>query len=173
MKAKNVLLFAMCCLLVIAQGIAVKTYTTMTADSAVRECQNYDQLEPVYQGDASSCGDYCLANHADACEWNSGTGDCYVEFGTDCAVEGTFEGWYAEVFALGSMEADSAVRQCQDFDQFEPVYEGDAASCRDYCAGNHADACEWNSGTGDCYAEFGTGCAVEGGYSGWYSAVKQ
>jgi WSC domain len=69
----------------------------MQADSAVRGCSNWTWWSPVYKPDAGTCAAYCSQNGADACEWY-GNGDCYVEFGTGCSVQGGFPGWWAAVF---------------------------------------------------------------------------
>ena len=70
---------------------------SMQRDSAVRGCSNWSWWSPVYQPDPGSCHAYCSQNGANACEWNE-NGDCYVEFGTGCSVQGGFPGWWAAVF---------------------------------------------------------------------------
>ncbi|HSK79380.1 MAG TPA: WSC domain-containing protein [Thermoanaerobaculia bacterium] len=70
----------------------------------------------------------------------------------------------------GSMQADSAVRGCSNWNWWSPVYQPDPGSCYTYCAQNGANACEWY-GNGDCYVEFGSGCYVQGGFPGWWAAV--
>lgn len=69
----------------------------MQANSAVRGCSGWYWWSPVYQPDPGSCYTYCAQNGANACEWN-GNGDCYVEFGSGCSVQGGFPGWWAAVF---------------------------------------------------------------------------
>jgi hypothetical protein len=69
----------------------------MQADSAVRGCSNWSWWSPVYQPDPGSCHSYCAQNGANVCEWY-GNGDCYVEFGSGCSVQGGFPGWWAAVF---------------------------------------------------------------------------
>lgn len=69
----------------------------MQADSAVRGCSNWSWWPPVYQPDPDACYAYCAQNGANACEWYV-NGDCYVEFGSGCYVEGGFGGWWAAVF---------------------------------------------------------------------------
>jgi WSC domain len=69
----------------------------MQADSAIRGCSGWSWWSPVYQPDPGSCHAYCAQNGANACEW-SGNGDCYVEFGSGCSVQGGFPGWWAAVF---------------------------------------------------------------------------
>ena len=68
----------------------------MQPDSAVRGCSNWSWWSPVYKPDAGSCYTYCAQNGANACEWY-GNGDCYVEFGSACYVQGGFGGWWAAV----------------------------------------------------------------------------
>ena len=68
----------------------------MQPDSAVRGCSNWSWWSPVYKPDAGSCYTYCAQNGANACEWY-GNGDCYVEFGSGCYVQGGFGGWWAAV----------------------------------------------------------------------------
>lgn len=72
--------------------------------------------------------------------------------------------------SLGPMQTNSAA-SCSNWTWWNPVYQPDAESCRNYCIQNGADACEWNT-AGECYVEFGTSCTTVGGYPGWYSAVK-
>ncbi len=71
--------------------------SSMQADSAVRGCSNWYWWSPVYKPDPGSCYTYCAQNGANACEWNQ-NGDCYVEFGSGCFVQGGFPGWWAAVF---------------------------------------------------------------------------
>ncbi|HEX2254322.1 MAG TPA: WSC domain-containing protein [Thermoanaerobaculia bacterium] len=85
--------------------------------------------------------------------------------------------WRNSIFATGvtpspqgGMHADSAVRGCSNWTWWAPVYQPDPGSCYTYCDQNGADACEWY-GNGDCYVEFGSGCSVQGGFSGWWAAV--
>src|SRR5207244_11319929 len=77
-------------------GATSDSITCMHPDSATRCYNNYSQWSPVYQSSADACRNYCNSNNAQACEWNSGTGDCYVEFGASCLQSG-FPGWYAGV----------------------------------------------------------------------------
>ncbi len=70
----------------------------MQPDSAVRGCSNWSWWSPVYQPDPGSCHTYCAQNGANACEWDVNNGDCYVEFGGGCSVQGGFPGWWAAVF---------------------------------------------------------------------------
>lgn len=70
---------------------------SMQPDSAVRGCSNWSWWSPVYQPDPGSCHTYCAQNGANACEWYV-NGDCYVEFGSGCSVQGGFPGWWAAVF---------------------------------------------------------------------------
>lgn len=69
---------------------------SMQADSAVRGCSNWSWWSPVFQPDPGSCRTYCAQNGANACEWFA-NGDCYVEFGSGCSVQGGFPGWWAAV----------------------------------------------------------------------------
>lgn len=70
-----------------------------------------------------------------------------------------------------AMQPHSAVRQCSGLDTWSPIYKRTSNECLSYCAANGADACEWAAGNGDCYVEFGSGCQVEYGYSGWSAYV--
>lgn len=79
-----------------ATGLTQPPTGTMHPDSAVRGCSNWSWWSPVYQPDPGSCRSYCAQNGADACEWY-GNGDCYVEFGRGCHVQGGFPGWWAAV----------------------------------------------------------------------------
>jgi hypothetical protein len=70
----------------------------MAPASGVRGCTNFVAWPPVFKPDHSSCLTHCTANNANACEWFQNTGDCYVEFGSDCYVDTTaFGGWWALV----------------------------------------------------------------------------
>lgn len=75
------------------------TCGTMQQDFAIRGCSGYVERSPVSKPDAVSCVSYCGENSANACEWNSANGDCYVEFGIGCSVEGGYPGWYAAVMS--------------------------------------------------------------------------
>ncbi|HEV8581981.1 MAG TPA: WSC domain-containing protein [Thermoanaerobaculia bacterium] len=87
-------------------------------------------------------------------------------------------GWRNSIYATGitppppggGMQTDSAVRGCSNYVEWSPVYQPDPSSCHAYCAQNGANACEWYA-NGDCYVEFGSGCYVQGGFSGWWAAV--
>ncbi len=68
------------------------------------------------------------------------------------------------------MVSDSAIRECEGYVEWPAVYQATADGCLDYCGQNGADACEWWQG-GSCYAEFGRGCQVHGGFGGWSAAV--
>jgi len=68
----------------------------MQADSVVRGCASWSWWSPLYQPDPGSCYNYCAQNGANSCEWYA-NGDCYVEFGSGCYVQGGFPGWWAAV----------------------------------------------------------------------------
>ncbi len=76
----------------------------------------------------------------------------------------------AEQAVSSGMAANSAVRGCSGYQESNVGYRADANACLDTCAAAGADACEW-SVDGTCYVERGSGCFVQGGYSGWYAAV--
>jgi peptidoglycan hydrolase-like protein with peptidoglycan-binding domain len=69
------------------------------------------------------------------------------------------------------MTAGNAVRSCRNYVEYPAVSKSDSASCLSYCVSQGSNACEWYSQTGECFAEFGSGCSLEGGYGGWYSSV--
>ena len=71
-------------------------------------CDNWSWWSPIYQPDSASCGAYCGANAADACEWDRNSGDCYVEFGDNCQVFEGYGGWDAGV--KGSDPGSSNIR---------------------------------------------------------------
>ncbi len=77
----------------------------------------------------------------------------------------------------GPMTSSSAITGCSGWSWLDPVYKPDADSCYSYCQQYLADACEWSatqngaSNPGDCYVEYGDGCSVTPGYSGWSAAV--
>ncbi|MEO8551423.1 MAG: hypothetical protein ABI678_15705 [Kofleriaceae bacterium] len=68
------------------------------------------------------------------------------------------------------MTADSGVRGCSNYQESNVGYRADANACLDACTAAGADACEWNV-DGTCFVERGSGCFVQGGFSGWYAAV--
>jgi pimeloyl-ACP methyl ester carboxylesterase len=69
------------------------------------------------------------------------------------------------------MQADSAVRGCSNYVEWSPVFQPTSSDCLAYCKGYSADSCEWHI-SGSCYVEYGNGCYVTGGYSGWYAWVR-
>ena len=147
----------------------------MQSSSAIRGCSNYFEWSPSYQPTANACYSHCVANGANSCEWNQ-NGSCYVEFGNNCSVQGGYPDWSAAVINAGNanngeMQSNSAVRECQGYQEMSPVYKPDQNSCRTHCIQNGADACEWHVASGDCYAEFGNSCQVQAGFTGWYAAV--
>jgi hypothetical protein len=150
-----------------------------SSDSAVRNCANYVEWAPVYEPNRDVCGDYCQQNGANACEWDGSNGNCYAEFGDGCEVQSGYSGWSAWVLNSGGgtggsgdgqMHQNMAVRNCSSYSEWSPVYQPDADACRSYCVQNGADMCEWEISTGNCYAEFGGGCSLEG-MGGWYAAI--
>jgi len=68
----------------------------MQPNSATRCYSNYSQLASVFQSNAGACLNYCNSNNAEACEWNSISGQCYAESGATCLEDGV-NGWYAGV----------------------------------------------------------------------------
>ncbi len=74
--------------------------------------------------------------------------------------------------SFAAMTGDAAVRGCTNYVEWPPVFQATASDCVHYCASAGADACEWNE-AGSCYVEFGAGCYVQGGFSGWYAAVAE
>jgi len=153
------------------------------AGLAPRNCSNYVEWSPVSKASLIDCLDYCETNGADACEWEATSRACYAEFGDGCQLEGTYFGWYGYLLAgggnpggggsggSGEMQQHTGIRGCSDYYYLPPVYKADAGACLSYCQGESADACEWHEASGDCYADFGSGCYVESGHGGWYSAV--
>jgi hypothetical protein len=162
-------------------------YTT-AGDTAVR-CSNWSWWDPVWQPDPSTCFSYCAAYGADACEWYV-SGDCYVEFGTNCYLAPGYEGWWGAIqqtcdatcYSCGTYSGCGDY--CGDCPPQTPeacgsfvagsgnaysdwVYLGsmtkEACSCA--CAGY--ECCDWND-NGDCYGEWGN-CTQVPGYPGWHS----
>ena len=70
-----------------------------------------------------------------------------------------------------SMQQDSAVRSCANYLEWGATYKPSAADCYAHCQANGANACEWEQSGGGCYVEFGQGCQVQAGFSGWWAAV--
>jgi hypothetical protein len=70
----------------------------MQGGSAIRGCENYTEMEPVFQESPAACLAYCESNNADACEYRDAPfSQCYVEFGTGCQVEEGYYSWNAAV----------------------------------------------------------------------------
>jgi len=165
----------------------ISPVTLNGAGLAVRNCQNYSELAPVVLFGLDACISYCEATNADACEWHLVTGNCYSERGDYCELQGNYPGWYGYLIPEegegggsgggggggggGGMAQDSAIRNCSNYVEMGAVYQPDSNACLSYCQGEGADACEWHAASGNCYAEFGDGCTVEGVFSGWFAAV--
>ena len=99
---------------------------------------------------------------------NSGSGG---DGGGDGSGDGGGTGGHgAGAAGPSAMTGEAAIRGCTNYVERSPVFQPDAAHCLEYCRGNGADACEWSE-SGSCYVEFGEGCYVQGGFSGWYAAV--
>jgi hypothetical protein len=147
----------------------------MASNSGIRGCSNYSEEIGVYEPDAASCLEHCVARGGDACEYH---GNCYVEFGDGCYVDGGITGWAASLLTAtdsatpaSAMTTNNAVRGCDNLVALDPVYKASASACLSYCNENSAAACEWFSGNGDCYAEFGDACYLESGHTNWYGAI--
>lgn len=152
----------------------------LAQNSAIRDCQNYREQEPVFQPSIQACYDHCAANGANACEWEEVTRQCWVEFGDACRVEGGVVGWWAGVMNApppppqppsGDMQQGFAVRWCSNYSDMGSVQKASAAECLAHCAANGANACEWFENDGGCWVEFGNGCGLESGYGGWWAAI--
>jgi hypothetical protein len=70
-----------------------------------------------------------------------------------------------------NMQPNTAVRGCSDYVERSAVWMASVSQCRDYCVAHNADSCEWDSGSYGCYVEYGDGCHLESGFSGWYAMV--
>src|SRR5438094_4966174 len=68
----------------------------MQQNSGTRCYNNYSEAASVFQSSVAACLNYCNSNNAEACEWNSSSGQCYVESGASC-LQGGVNGWYAGV----------------------------------------------------------------------------
>src|SRR5438046_5740177 len=96
----------------------------MQQNSAARCYNNYSEAASVFQSSAAACLNYCNSNNAEACEWNSSSGQCYVESGASC-LQGGVNGWYAGVSGVAcsarrgmmSMQRNFVTR-CQYNDSF-------------------------------------------------------
>ncbi len=66
------------------------------ANSAVRGCNPWSWWNSSFTSTPGACYNWCSQNSANACEWSQ-NGDCYVEFGAGCYVQGGFPGWWAAV----------------------------------------------------------------------------
>ncbi len=140
----------------------------MTDGAAVRGCSEYVERSPVFKPSASECRDYCTANNADACEYLNG--NCYVEYGNGCYLEGGHGGWQAVVLNSDQMEGASAIRGCDWWTWWAPVYQPNPTACLAYCQQNGANMCEYGDGTGECYVEFGSNCKITT-LGGWHATV--
>jgi pimeloyl-ACP methyl ester carboxylesterase len=68
---------------------------SMQQNAGIRGCDNYSDWGATYQPTPEACSAYCASNGADACEWEAGSGGCWVEFGDGCYVQDGFGGWWA------------------------------------------------------------------------------
>jgi hypothetical protein len=155
---------------------------------------NTNRALPAFQGEGYSiqaCRNTCASQgYAYAgsqwysqCFCGNSLGYSHVsdaECNTLCSSGGGYCGgaWRNSIYATGvtpppgGMQANSAVRGCSNWSWWDPVHKPNAASCSNYCVQNGANACEWNSGNGDCYVEFASGgCHVASGFPGWHAAV--
>ena len=87
----------------------------------------------------------------------------------------TYKDWIASHTAppsppSGGMQQDSAVRGCSGYQEQYIGAQASAAACESACSQQGANACEWYQ-NGDCYAEWGSGCYVQSGFSGWGARV--
>jgi hypothetical protein len=153
----------------VGTGEQAVEYTT-AGDTAVR-CSNWSWWDPVWQPDPWTCFNYCSAYGADACEWYV-SGDCYVEFGTDCYLAPGYDGWWGAIEQAPS-PPPAPPQACASFvagsgnAYADWVYLGSMTkdSCSCACAGY--ECCDWND-NGDCYGEWGN-CTQVPGYPGWHS----
>jgi hypothetical protein len=150
---------------------AVMGIPVMQNNATVAQCSNYVLLDPVSKGSAAQCYSHCLEKNADGCEFDSGNSDCYAIYGNACEVGSGPSGNYAAVLNMGQMQADSGVGGCEDWTWLSPVTIATANQCLSWCVDNDADACEWNSGSNECYAEYGNRCHVYPGANGWHATV--
>ena len=80
--------------LLLAGPLCAPAAAQMQPNSAIRGCTNPIVWNPIYKPDAASCYAHCSQNAAKACEWKQ-NGNCYVEFGSGCYVQGGNPGWWA------------------------------------------------------------------------------
>ncbi|GMV21155.1 MAG: hypothetical protein AMXMBFR57_11040 [Acidimicrobiia bacterium] len=104
------------------------------------------------------------------CNYQNDLDECDDDWG-ECTVNGVVMQSDGGPVNEPFMAEGAAVRLCSGYSWLSPVYRATSAQCASYCAGQLADACEWNSSNGDCYAEYGNGCVVEYGYPGWHALV--
>jgi len=101
-----------------------------------------------------------LACQSNSCAVVAGAGANTCTSNADCTGAGSC-----------SMQANSAIRNCSGYSEWAPVSKPNATSCYNYCVSNGANACEWESGNSQCYVEFGSGCDIVGGFSGWWAGT--
>lgn len=137
-------------------------------DSAIRNCVNYSAWSPVTNLGGVGCLNYCGSNSADACEYNTGSDECYVEFGQGCRIASGYSGWIAKTFNDNHMIQDTVRGGCS-LTEDSPVYAASSDACFSHCIGASADFCEWNGYTGDCYSEHGntSSCYYAGAFQWW------
>jgi len=78
---------------------------------------------------------------------------------------------YNLVNGISCMQQNSATRCYNNYSEAASVFQSSAAACLNYCNSNNAEACEWNSSSGQCYVESGASC-LQGGVNGWYAGVS-
>src|SRR5207248_6033914 len=99
----------------------------------------------------------------------------YVESGASC-LQGGVNGWYAGVSGvactasngISCMQQNSAARCYNNYSEAASVFQSSAAACLNYCNSNNAEACEWNSSSGQCYVR-SEERRVGGEGKGWYA----
>ena len=64
-----------------------------------------------------------------------------------------------------------AAATCSDWVWLTPTTKSTSEECKAYCESFDAQSCEWEPGNGNCYVEWGTGCYVTPGVSGWAAEV--
>src|SRR5438034_10201323 len=79
---------------------------------------------------------------------------------------------YNVINGISCMQQNSATRCYNNYSEAASGFQSSAAACLNYCNSNNAEACEWNSSSGQCYVESGASC-LQGGVNGWYAGVSR
>lgn len=122
---------------------------TMTANSAVRgsPCDFGSAPVATIAPTATSCLTYCYNNGGTACEFYSPTGECYVEHGSGCFVQGGFNNWYAAAPVVNPVACPTPTPIFNCSGPSSQTCTSDANSCNQTASGTQTRTCNTSNGT--------------------------